>query len=281
MKKIGFIDYYLSEWHANNYPEWIRAANAEAGEDFEICYAWAELDASPLDGVTSAEWCEKNGVTLCVSIEELCEKSDYILILAPSNPEKHLGYAEIALRYGKNTYIDKTFAPDFAEAKKIFDIAEKYGAKFFSSSALRYATELDEIKGAKSIITTGGGSNMDEYIIHQAEMAVKLAASEPVRLRTEALGDSQRICTVEFASGSVARLIYAPRYAFSVNADCDSGENLGSVVRSDTFGGLIRDILRFYNDGTPSFNTEQTLWVMKIRGGAVRSNSALGEWVKL
>lgn len=24
MKKIGFIDYYLSEWHANNYPIWIK-----------------------------------------------------------------------------------------------------------------------------------------------------------------------------------------------------------------------------------------------------------------
>ena len=24
MKKIGFIDFYLDEWHANNYPAWIR-----------------------------------------------------------------------------------------------------------------------------------------------------------------------------------------------------------------------------------------------------------------
>lgn len=24
MKKIGFIDYFLDEWHANNYPDWIR-----------------------------------------------------------------------------------------------------------------------------------------------------------------------------------------------------------------------------------------------------------------
>ena len=22
--KIGFIDYYLDEWHANNYPDWFR-----------------------------------------------------------------------------------------------------------------------------------------------------------------------------------------------------------------------------------------------------------------
>ena len=30
MKKIGFVDYYLSEWHANNYPAWIEEACANA-----------------------------------------------------------------------------------------------------------------------------------------------------------------------------------------------------------------------------------------------------------
>ena len=24
MKTIGFVDYYISEWHANNYPVWIK-----------------------------------------------------------------------------------------------------------------------------------------------------------------------------------------------------------------------------------------------------------------
>ena len=33
MKKIGFVDYYLSEWHANNYPAWIERIAAEMGCD--------------------------------------------------------------------------------------------------------------------------------------------------------------------------------------------------------------------------------------------------------
>ncbi|MCF6175148.1 MAG: hypothetical protein L3J71_05240 [Victivallaceae bacterium] len=27
MKKIGFIDYHIDEWHANNYPKWIRESS--------------------------------------------------------------------------------------------------------------------------------------------------------------------------------------------------------------------------------------------------------------
>ena len=64
MKKIGFVDYYISEWHANNYPTWMKNACEKLGLDFEVAYAWAEIDKSPVDGVTTDEWCEKNGRTL-------------------------------------------------------------------------------------------------------------------------------------------------------------------------------------------------------------------------
>ena len=69
MIKIGFIDYYLDEWHANNYPAWIKEASE--GE-MEVCYCYGEIDAP--NGLTNAEWAEKFGVTLCSSIDEVIEK---------------------------------------------------------------------------------------------------------------------------------------------------------------------------------------------------------------
>ena len=39
MKKIGFIDYYISEWHANNYVGWIH----EITDEYRVSYAWAEI----------------------------------------------------------------------------------------------------------------------------------------------------------------------------------------------------------------------------------------------
>ena len=276
MKTIGFIDYYISEWHANNYPKWIAEATAALDEEFVVKYAWAEQDVSPLDGVTTAEWCEKMGVTMCKTIEEVCEAADYLLILAPSNPEKHLAYAEVALKYGKNTYIDKTFAPDYATAKKIFDIAAEYGTRFFSTSALRYATELDLFVAPKNLLTLGCGSNLDEYIIHQIEMAVKLLKSTATDVRVDRQGENQFISSVSFANGAAATLTFAPVMPYAVCAEDAEGKAMHKAITSPYFKSLIADILRFYATGETSFDTAETLEVMRIREAIVRGKETPG-----
>ena len=117
MKKIGFIDYYLDEWHANNYPDMIK--KAYPGE-FEVSYAFGLID-SPKGGMTNRSWAEKNGITLCESIEELVEKRDYLIVLSPDNSEMHEELCKIPLKSGKNTFVDKTFAPtrEIAERKTV------------------------------------------------------------------------------------------------------------------------------------------------------------------
>lgn len=264
MKKIGFVDYRIDEWHANNYPGWIKAANEKAGLDYTIAYAYATENAP--DGRTTDEWCKDFGVTKCETIEELCEKSDCILVLAPSNPETHLAFAEAVLPYGKPTYIDKTFAPDTETALKIFALAEKYHTPLFTSSALRYATELDELKGCKNVITCGGGSNAPEYIIHQTEMVIKLVKDEPVRFEAHTQG-AQCVFRAEFAKGTAATMVYARSLPFAVCGEAQDGKERHSVVQSDTFGGLIADILRFYESGEPSFDRSETINVMRLREG--------------
>lgn len=265
MKKIGFVDYYLSEWHANNYPAWMKAAGEKLGYDFEIAYAWAELDVSPLDGVTTDGWCEKFGVQRCKTLEELCERSDYIVVLAPSNPETHLGYAKTVLKYGKNTYIDKTFAPDLKTAEEIFALGEKYGTKFFSSSALRYADELSEIAGkAKGVAIRGGGSNVGEYIIHQVEMLVKCMGIGAESVKVTKNYD-QYYGEVAYKDGRLASLHFAPVLDFSLVAVGESGESRVIIPNSPFFDNLISDVLTFFETGKIPFDTKETLEVMKIR----------------
>ncbi|MBR1677343.1 MAG: Gfo/Idh/MocA family oxidoreductase [Clostridia bacterium] len=279
MKKIGFVDYYISEWHANNYPEWINEANKAMGEDFVIAYAWAEKDVSPVDGRTTDEWCKAFGVEKCATIEELCEKSDYILVLAPSDPDTHLRLAEKVLKYGKNTYIDKTFAPDYATAKKIFDLGEKYGTKFFSTSALRYADELKAHDGAKWVSVYGGGGNMEEYIIHQAEMVVKIMGTGAKRVRVDDKFNTDRI-RVEYGDGRFAEMFFAQGLGFSVTSGKESGECVHTDVVSSFFNNLIADILKFYVTGEQPFDGKETLEVMKIREAVIKAKLS-GEWAEI
>ena len=43
MKKIGFIDYYISEWHANNYPAWMKDACEKLGYEYDHEYTAYEV----------------------------------------------------------------------------------------------------------------------------------------------------------------------------------------------------------------------------------------------
>ncbi len=270
MKKIGFIDYYISEWHANNYPKWFTEASKRIGEDFKVAYAYAELDVSPVDQVTTDEWCKSYGVERCYSIEELCEKSDYICILAPSNPEKHLGYVKEAFKCGKNTYVDKTFSDDYQGACEIFRIGKEYNTSFFSTSALRYATELSCVSGANSLITTGCGSNFDEYIIHQCEMVIKTLGCDLKLIKGETLGENQHVIKVEFESGKSAAMVFSPAIPFAICASDDGKEPIYKTLESDYFAALLEDILKFYLSGKAPFNSDETLAVMKLREAAIK-----------
>lgn len=280
MKTIGFIDYFLHEWHANEYPAMIKAYNEKNGADYQVKYAWAEID-SPNGGLTTDEWCQQYGVQRCASVEELCAKCDCVIVLSPSNPEKHFEYAKKVFACGKSPYIDKTFAPDYKTAKSIYELAQKEGVKFFTSSALRYADELNAYMGtAKSVSTVGGGSNLDEYIIHQIEMAVKClgVGAEKVRYTKHA---DQEWAEVAYFDDRYATMMFAPCMPFAITVANEEGKSAYLPINSAFFDNLIADIIRFFETGETSFCGSETLEVMKIREAVIKAKSEAGVWINL
>lgn len=120
MIKIGYIDYYLDEWHANTAPKHFKE---QVGDEVKVCYAYGEITAP--NGTTSEQWCEKMGVEYCATISEVIEKSDVLMVLAPDNCERKEDLAREALASGKPCFVDKPFGTDLASAKRMFEIAEK------------------------------------------------------------------------------------------------------------------------------------------------------------
>ena len=221
---------------------------------------------------------EKFGAEKCDTIDELCEKSDVIVILAPSNPETHLRYAEAVLKHGKRTYIDKTFAPDSAVAKEIFALGEKYGTPFFSTSALRYATELDAVDSPDSLLVTGGGSNLPEYFIHLGEMVVKKMGA--VKCVKATANGSQWIIGAKTASGKDATMIWGASMPYGAYMTKDGKETWKSL-KSPFFDGLIADMLNFFETGKASFDCSETLDVMALRDAALKAVECPGEEIEV
>ena len=57
--KIGFIDYYLDEWHANNYPELIAKASGGA---HQVCCAFAYSEPpAEMNLRSNAQWSADRG----------------------------------------------------------------------------------------------------------------------------------------------------------------------------------------------------------------------------
>lgn len=275
MKKIGFVDYYIDEWHANSYIKWFNDAAKELGLDYELAYAWAYLPEK--EGLLSTkEWCQKNGFTECLTVEELCEKSDNILILAPSDPQVHLMLAQKVLPYGKTTYIDKTFADNLQNAKKIYELADKYNTAIFSTSALRYGDELNEFAGQRvdSVAATGSGDSLEEYCIHQIEMIVKLmgVGAQSVNVFSRNI---QSTVNISYCDGRMASISFCrsakPFSVDVVKKDAETG--VYKEIKSDYFYNLIKQILLFFESGKAPFDRSETFEVMAIRDAIINGLS--------
>jgi len=88
---------------------------------------------------------EKYGVEIVDSIEALVAKVDVVLIESVDG-RAHLPQAMIVLKSGKKVFIDKPIGGSLSDVLAIFELAQKHKTPVFSSSSLRYATNIRAAK---------------------------------------------------------------------------------------------------------------------------------------
>ena len=282
MIRIGFIDHYIDEWHANNYPLWI--ADPRHGGQCRVALAWAETERP--GGMTTAEWCEKFGVEQARSQEELVEKSDAIAVLSPDNPERHEALAALALKSGKPVYVDKTFSLETDAANRMFDLAARHGTPMYSTSALRYAGELGwlaengigqrEVEFASAV----GPGTFETYAIHQIEMIV--AAMGPGARRAIALGAKNApVVHYEFDGGRSCMVNLMPWAGFSLTLQSTDGAGMARRIESDFWSGFIGALLLFFKTGKPPVPREETCAAVVMVEAGIRALRQPGQWQTL
>jgi hypothetical protein len=276
-KRIAYFDYNLDNFHANTYLELARKQLSSRGFEISVCRGLIE-DAG-------REWAKKNGVRYAESMQDLADSADYMMVLAPSNPEVHLQMAEQILPFGKTTYIDKTFAPDLETAKKIFAIADSFKTPVMTSSALRYTSELMGVlaesgrESVRHLQAWGGGSSFGEYSIHVVEMIVATMGAEIAEVMRLGNEDYSQI-DFRFTDGrSATGYVY-------IATDCPflSVVTTDKVVKymsidSPIFENLLSAIMDFFEKGEP-IDRRESLTIRRILD--LTSNSAnLNKWVQV
>ena len=277
MKKIGFIDYYLDEFHANKYPGWIKQAS---GGRMEVAYAYG-LDN--MEGkMSNEEWSAANGIPLLDSIEEVVEKSDYIIILSPDHPEYHGILSEAPLKSGKPVFIDKTFAKDREAAMGMFRLAENYGTPMYSTSALRFASEFASVdREAVDSIRSWGPGSYSNYSIHQFEPIVAIMGCAPKRIMSVGTERASALI-VDFGGGRQASMhLIGGDCPFVTAIQYASGETCFAKVESNFFALFIENLVRFFETGVPPVPSFETMAVITLIEFGAKAIETPFEWIEL
>lgn len=277
MKRIGFIDLHLDQFHANKYPGWIGQATAGA---MKVTYAYGKRDKE--NGRTNEAWCKETGIERLPSIQDVVERSDYLIVLSPDNPEVHEELSQLPLQSGKPTYIDKTFAPDRATAIRLFELAAKHGTPMYSTSALRFAGEYAEIDpaGIQTISSWGPGA-FANYSIHQIEPIVRLMGAEPQRVMYTGTAASPALL-IDFGAGRRATIHHlGDNCPFTLGIKYGDGTFAQASAVSNFFEPFIKNLVTFFKTGRPVVDPAETVAVITLIENGLKAAETPETWVNL
>jgi hypothetical protein len=279
-KKIGFIDYFIDEWHANNYPQMI--ANSSLKDKFEVSLVWDKItreDRRPID-----QWCKEMNIPKASSIEQVVEECDCLIVLSPDNSEMHEELADLPLKSGKPVYIDKPIAPSLAAAKRLFEKADKYGTPMMSSSALRFGSGLEkaikeEIAGEPvHFVAARGGGDFHIYLIHQLEMLVMSLGTGAKRVM-QCGNDKADLMVIDYEDGrrgSVNLVGWNP-FGIGIRYGEDKAVDVGEM--NDFFPRFIEALLAYFDTGKIVVPQKETLEIAALIEAGTAAMGKRDQWV--
>ena len=274
MKRIGFVDYDLENFHANVYLKLLRNELKDRGFTIDGCFGTQQE--------SSRELAEKNEVPYFNSVQELNEAIDHYIVLAPSNPETHLGLCKKVFRFGKPTYVDKTFAPNLKTAKRIFALADKHKVPMQTTSALRYTEVQDYVntvgrKNVKHMITWVAGGSFDEYSVHPIELAISCMGAKVKRLmRRGSKKQSQLLLDLTGKRTAVVNVFPQTRTPYAASVTTDEETRYFAIDTSKIFLNTTAAILDLFETGKPNIDRRESLIIRRIQDVADKKRARKG-----
>jgi predicted dehydrogenase len=279
MKRIGYVDFNLENFHANIYLKHLRNELKDRGFDVAGCTAVNES--------AGREWAARNAAPYFSTPREMASHVDFYMVLAPSNPEMHWELCKSCFPLRKPTYVDKTFAPDVATAKRIFTLADKYGTPIQTTSALRYTGVQAYVKEAggsanvRHMVAWGGGRSFEEYAIHPLEMVISCMGPNAQSIMRRGTGDQSQLL-VNFDEGrtAVVNVFTNAKTPYAATVTTLSETKFIAVDGARLFLDTASAILDFFETGQPNIPRAESIMVRRILDVAA-GERALRSFVKL
>jgi len=228
-------------------------------------------------------------IEIVPSIASLCGKVDAIL-LESVDGRKHLPQFREAVRCAKPVFIDKPLASTLDDAREIAALAKRSGVAWFSSSSLRYAQYVLDLKSAPvaGAITWGPGPfeehhqlDLSWYAIHPAEALFTILGPgcEEVTRRTGANADE---VTCRWKDGRIGTMRAMRPYGdYGAVAFGEKDVRQSPPKPKFSYAALLVEVVKFFQTGKPPVPNEETLEIFAFLDAAQRSKDAGGVPMKL
>jgi hypothetical protein len=276
MVRVGLVDFDTS--HVVEFTK--RLNQIDIDEDQHVPGArvvagvpgTSKLSPEPIPQYTAQ--LKKYGVELLESPDRLFGKVDAVMIESVDG-SVHWDRAKPFLERGLPTFVDKPFACTLVDARAMVDLAARTHAPIFSSSSLRYAPEVVEMRGEAAGIgkilgvatygpapldASGRNPGLFHYGIHPVEMLYAIMGSgcDVVACTSS---DTVEVVTGRWNDGRVAtvRGLRAGKqdYGFTV-----FGENAvvsRAVETRYIYRELLKQVVAMFETGKPPIDPVETL----------------------
>lgn len=221
----------------------------------------------------TAQLRDRFGVRIVNSIDSVAEEVDAIL-LESVDGRQHLEQFRRIASFGKPVFIDKPFATTVIDAKGIIELAEDSGTPIFSCSSLRFAKGTAELGKEREVLgcyTFGPNAMLRDfpgffwYGIHCAEILFSKMGKGCCEVMVYS-NEGVDVVTGTWADGRVGSMYLYQMSGldeFGCTVFCEGEIQQGlAQKRPPYYAMMIPSIVRFFQNGTPPVDHEETLEIM-------------------
>lgn len=229
-------------------------------------------------------------VEIVSSIEELIKKVDVVL-LESNDGRMHYEQALPVLRAGKRMFIDKPIAADEKDAILIFEASKKYKSPIFSSSALRFDSNVQKVVSGSIGKVTGADvytpaeidkNHMDLawYAIHGVEMLFTVMGPG-CKTVSRVYQDGTDLITGVWEDGRIGTVRGIRQGAANIAGTAFGEKGIAPLGPFRSYDPLVAQIITFFETGIPPVSEKETLEIFSFIAAADLSRKKNGASITL